>query len=1340
MRILLLSILYLINLTLSAQQPEEQFTYYHFFHNKEGLFTDKINDIEQDVYGNLWLATSDGLFMYDGSTFDNFEREKNQCDLIHSNILCLLKDHNNNIWVGCNKGLFFYDTKKAIFSTIGLNNQSSYVSSITEDTGGTIWVNTHDGIFSINSNQQKPTPTAVFKNYSYAQFICKQYQKPASYLVTPSHIYFIEATSNKVVDAIKYSNETSNQEEYLNTSAIFSDSIHLWIAHPNGGLYQINIQNKSIQYFALSVTSNRVNALYSKNNQLYICVDDTGILTFNKNNNQFESFEVSQNNHLPSYKVSKLFIDKENNFWLGIDKNGLALTNKHYNYFKFNTAFFDNNHHIVSSILKDHQGNTWIGTDGGGIYVLDAQKKQIHRFKNDPTNPNSISNNAIQCLFQDSQQRIWVGTFKGGLSLYLPVSNQFKNFNNQTSPQKSLLKNDVRKIDEDQNGNLWLAVHGKGVSSLQPTTETFTHYNNIPSLWTNDVMVCKNGTVWIATSAGIFRKLTNEKTFRNISESINALNESYVNCLYEDKNGTVWFGTLHGLYYYNPNQHIFEEYIVSKTLSNASIKSINQDPSGHLLVASNIGFFKINTSQKNYLYFNKEDGLQQENFIINASCLTNQHFYLGTSNGYCWFDINAPITLNTKTAIYIRDININQQNIYELNDFENIGNLYHLSTLDLDHDQNNLLLRFAYPTFIQGSKKSLLEYRIKEINKEWSLLNKEMELSFFGLNPGTYTIELRTLNSTNKLESFTFCITIHPPFYATWWFKCFIVIALILLLYYYYTNKTKNLIAQNKLLELKIDERTQEISQQNLILSKQSESLNQANKTKDTLLTLIAHDLKNPFTSILSQSNYIYNNIHSIETSGLKTMIHEVYQSSKNALALLDNLLTWAKAENLNDSFAWLNPKNSIQNIINEFETSALNKKIKINVINENEFETLIDKNIFETILRNLLHNAIKFSYENGTINIHTSTTQSLDGFILYIQDNGIGLSQQDLDKINQLQLPSRKEGTMNEKSTGFGLSILYDLFLSNNITLKVESEINKGAVFTLTFLNQIKTIDTLSNSFENLTSNDSDIEIQISHSPYDLKNKKILIVDDHENIRYAVGIHLKKHFTIYEASNGKEAIELANTLLPDLIISDVRMPEMDGFELNKYIKNDALTTHIPFVFLTAQDTEQDIINGLKMGVDDYILKPFNPEILLLKIYNLLNTRELLKTKYKTEQETTLENIAHNRLDQKLLIQLNELIQKNISNEEFTVEQLSVEMGMHRSNLTKKITALTGLTPNEVIKTQRMKLAASMFTQTDKNISEVAYDCGYSDPKYFSKVFKGHYGLLPSEFISINRP
>jgi signal transduction histidine kinase/DNA-binding response OmpR family regulator len=702
-------------------------------------------------------------------------------------------------------------------------------------------------------------------------------------------------------------------------------------------------------------------------------------------------------------------------------------------------------------------------------------------------------------------------------------------------------------------------------------------------------------------------------------------------------------------------------------------------------------------------------------------------------------ELNEPKIETPNTSIYIRGLTVNQENIFEIKNFENLGNLYNLKALELDHTQNNLFIKFAYPTFVQGSKKSLLEYRIKEINKNWTLLNKEMELRFFGLPPGTYTLELRPIDSNTEASTFTFPLTIHPPFYATWWFKVIGAIVLLLLLYFYYLNKTKQLITQNKILEQKIKERTQEISQQNIILSKQSESLNQANKTKDTLLTLIAHDLKNPFTSILSQSNYLYNNIHTIETSGIKTMIHEVYQSSKNALALLDNLLTWAKAENTHQSYTWLRPKDTIHDIINEFETTASKKKIKINTTEINSFEALVDKNIFETILRNLLHNALKFSFENGTIHIHTSTLESLDGFKLIIQDEGIGMDPDDVDKINHFQLPNRQEGTMNEKSTGFGLSILYELFQSNSIELQVSSEKNKGTIFTLLFHHQLRNIAYQENSDSNPHPHTIENEWDLSNSPYDLKNKKILIVDDHENIRHAVSIHLKKHFTIYEATNGKEAIELAQTLLPDLIISDVLMPEMNGFELNKRIKNDPLTTHIPFVFLTAQDTEQDIINGLKMGVDDYLLKPFNPEILLLKIYNLLNTRELLKTKYKTEQNTTLETIAHNRLDQKLLTQLNEIIQKNIANEEFTVEQLSIDMGMHRSNLTKKITALTGLTPNDVIKTQRMKLAASLFMHTDKNISEVAYDCGYSDPKYFSKVFKGHHGLLPSEYISKNR-
>lgn len=1328
-----------------ARQPEEaSFSNFKFFTTRDGFYADNVTDITQDSLGFLWLGTSEGLYLYDGNTFSMFESFTAQSDLLTAKILCIFKDRNQDLWIGTSKGLVLYKHLEGDFKTISLQHQSDYVSSIAQDRNGTIWLGTDNGIFTIDSGL---TVRHVFPGIHCPILLARKEKTDRVFFVTYNHIVTLDAISCKVLDSIRYSNDRAVTDNY-HTDAIIDKHDQLWISKYDGDLVQYALREKTLKVHNLKTRllnpSAAVNHFFCRDTtRLWLTINEGGIVYYDYAENSFCEFETPAQNHIPNYKVSAFFIDREDNYWFAMEKTGLAMTNSYVNRFHHFTHPPFGKNRIISAILKDSEDNLWVGSDGGGLYLFDDENTLIQTFKNDPDKKGSLSNDAVLSLYEDSKKRIWVGTFRGGLSLFDKKAKTFRHYTENKDRTKGPLRNDIRKIVEDRAGNLWLVVHGKGVSCFNPRQETFTHYSNLKGLWTTDLCISKNRSVWVASSNGVVRKMPGQKNFGPVSG--NTLPETVINCLYEDYQGKMWLGTLHGMYGFDARNNRFQKLNLSPLLSKASVKSINQDASGQYYIATNIGLFRLNAEKSIIDWFGEDDGLINEDFTINASCNKNNVLYLGTSDGCCWFDLSAGLSPEAHIPIYLTDIKVFNKSIRFDKPYGVDKAIPYIHNLKLAYDQNYLTFNFAFPSFITGKSNINFEYKLEGFDKNWRSGNRELAATYTSIPPGNYTLLVR-LTRPDAYPSHNgelrFSLFILPPFYETWWFRLLLTGLVVLSLFLYYKIKTRQLARTNRLLETKIRERTAEIQQQNEKLEAQRKELELTNATKDKLFSIIAHDLRSPFTTILAMSEYLVDQVLDKSSEKVRDITKGIYKASNNAHQILENLLQWAQTQTRKIEFSpeWVCVDSIFQSLIEGCELQCIEKNITIDYRSPETFDACIDSSMFETIIRNLLNNAIKYSLRGSSIviEIHSQT----EGFAFTIKDQGIGMDKEKIDQILHGSVHSSEYGTSGEKGTGLGLTVVKEFIQYHRAHWKIISEKNQGTSITIEFPCVVRP----SEAKEGISLLRESVEIESAvttttqNIPDEetlrfLKTQTLLIVDDQKEIRKSIALQLEGKIQILEASNGKEALGIAENVMPDLIISDVIMPEMNGMEFSKKIKNDILTSHIPIILLTSQKEEKDVVAGLQTGVDDYILKPFQPTILLLKITNLLLNRERLRKKFSLNDDVFIHSMREDSLDRQFLVKVMAVIEKNLSNETFSVEMLGEEVAMHRSSLAKKIGALTGMKPNELIRSQRMKFAARLLLASGKNISEVAYESGFSDPKYFSKSFKAYFGCLPSDYL-----
>ena len=1328
--------------TMSGLNRFDGYDFKIFRHNPDDSTSINDNYIQylvEDKMGRIWAYTRSGLSVFNPVTetfcTDNeFFSQKKIGNNYHINVI--FGDKNKDIWfVDQNKGLCKYLVDKDSIieishdladSTTPVSNE---ISGLAEDDEGNFWIINYNGIIEKLSGKNNKI---IFRTGKLKGFLKSNNQNFNLFLDTDNDLwiysqsevqglFYYNPATGKIIHITKRSGKGRLNNDIVTCMTQDNDGL-IWIGTDHGGINLLDKKDFSISYLlhneedTRSLSQNSITCLYKDNNGIiWAGTFKNGINYYHKSLLKFRLYkhQPSNPNSLGYNDVDCFSEDQKGNLWIGTNGGGLEYFNRaknifyHYKHNNNDPASLSND--VIVSLLEDHEGKLWIGTYYGGLDHFDG--KHFQHYKNDPDNAWSISDNRVWVIFEDSKYNLWIGTLGGGLDLFDREKKIFYHY--KAGDINSVNSNFILDIAEDRSGNLWFGTD-YGINVLDKNTNKFRYYLHNP-------------------------------------DDSASLSYNNINAITLDSKGNVWIGTRDGLNLYNPERNNFQVFRQKDGLPDNVIQTILEDNAGNLWISTTKGLSNLIISKdeatNNFRYrfknYDESDGLQGKEFNVNSAYKTRRgKLIFGGGNGFNIF-LPEEIKINTiKPDVVLTDFQLFNRSI-KIN--EKIGGRILLKKsfsmtreITLKHNENMFSISFAALNYFHP-EKSQYEYQLEGFNNNWLTTDgSQRKVTFTNLDPGEYTFRVKASNSDGywNEKGTSLKITVLPPFWRTsaaLVIYIFMLIGALLLLRY--------LVLERERLKFRTEQERQTAIRNH-----------ELDMMKIKFFTNISHEFRTPISLILSPLDKILQKTTDPEQQKLLLLVQ---RNSRRLLNLVNQLLDFRRMDvhELRLNLSSGDVIEFIHEIVISFSDLSEKKEIRYTFhTNIDQLHILFDHDKLEKILFNLLANAFKFTQDKGKISVNigvkgsdTVTSNSLmksnktDWLEIKIIDSGIGIPKSKHEKIFERFFQSESPGTLVNKGSGIGLSLTYEFVKLHGGTIEVDSEPGRGSCFTVLLpvdhttqkpfdsriITEIIRPQTAETSKELV-----DNSIARSH-----KNKPVLlIIEDNEDFRFYLKDNLKYKFEVKEAVNGQDGWDQIVELVPDLVISDIMMPVMDGIGLCQKVKSDKRTSHIPIILLTARASDQQKLEGLEVGADEYITKPFNFEILETRLKYLINKREELKNAFKNKIEISPSDISVTSVDEKFIKKALEIVEKNISNPEFSVEELSRELAVSRVHLYKKLVSLTGKTPIEFIRIMRMKRAAQLLEKSQMNVSEVAYQVGFNDPKYFTKYFKMEFNILPSRY------
>ncbi len=1261
------------------------------------ISSNDISDIIFDSKNRLWVATLGGglnLYNQDLDDFESFKSSDSANSIISNQINVIFEDNEDQIWLGTENGLSLYDEQADNFinfqdiDTInGLNLNG--VTSIAQLNKKYLYIGTFGGgLMKFNLETQK---FDKIKSET-SSFIYTIYPDHNNHLLlgTSEGLSYYDVDKNKISN---YFEDIRLNEEISIVRAIKRDTKGtLWLGTDGNGLYKVNESNKS---------SNKIQN-YLSNSQLRSSLSGNAI-----------------------YDIME---DKNSNLWIGTAWNGINILENDKNYELLYSDIKGSNPLPVLAIYATNN-RIFMGLDGNGLTSYSTPNNKIQYYNKEE---NYIGANYIQYMTRGiDSSKLWIGTFSNGLIEFDIKDEDFKKYTYDPKIKTSLSYNDVRYIIPELNGDLWIATWGGGLNYFDSKNNLFQKVTAGKSLLSNNLVALQKDDqkLWIATFGGGLGLYNIEKeTFKNFKFEENNSNTPSSNKLFSillDSSGRLWIGTSGaGINSYSPNDGIFERFSNEERLKYATITAILEDNKGDIWFSTKQGIWQYRKKEKKFRRF---PDLENEFHINSAFKDENGLLYFGGIKGVARFDPST-ISYNSETPkVILTSFKLFNEEV-SIKENKNLSKaISRTEKLVLEHDADVITFEFAALKF-PFSENCEYAIKLENFDENWRNIGKDRTATFTNLAPGEYTLKIKSKevwgNWGNDYTSIE--LEILKPFWMQWWALCIYTI-LILILFYLFR---KYIIAWEQM-------------KANLRLEKFSHEKDKEIYTlKQQFFTNISHEIRTPVTLILGGITSLIEKGQFIDKKPYNA-IKIIQKHSNHLLRLVDELLDSRNLE-LNSVKLKVTKEDWIdfcEEIFISFTENATQKKINFQWYTDQKNALIwFDLNQMEKVLYNLFSNALKFTPLGGNINI---SNKICENFVqLKITDSGIGISKKQQSKIFNRFYQTNSSKQLQDSGFGLGLSISKEIVELHGGKLWVESEKGKGSTFILElkkgkehFSEDLILINGINKKEYSLSSKKIETFTNSHHLDLEiLKNESILIVEDNPEVSEYIKSILENYCTIILASHGQEAIEKTEAHQIDLIISDIMMPIMDGVQLTKLLKSSSQTSHIPIILLTARATVVQQMEGYETGADIYITKPFTEKILKLRIINLMKRRNLLREKFRSEIPIHLPDLAINSLDEEFLTKLHSILNKNIGKGNLHAEIISKEIGMSHSVMYKKIKSITGMTFIEFIQDFKLKTAKDLISKKGFSVSEACYHVGYSDRKYFSKLFKKKFGSTPSSY------
>ncbi len=1332
-----------------------------FYSTDKDLSNSLINNIFEDKRNYIWIATEDGLNKFDGVKFTVYKNNQNDKNSLKNNyVRCLFEDSKGRFWIGGINGLQLFDRKTNKFTTVNLYSSGNilqpHVTSIIESSDGTIWLSTSgEGILRLLPGSKSRFEAVDGLNAKipslHLMFIFEdRYHKLWIGTENNGLCMFDNVSGSIRLFDVKNGNIGNNQ-----MSAIVEDSkSNIFVGTLSGGLFRLNKLTWKFESIPANQPQNPlpVKSLHiDKQKQLLVGTDGLGLKKYNYDKNRIEDYRMSSSIFdFSRMKVHSILQDRTGNLWIGLFQKGVfLLRNNPYRFNYIGSKFYDQNligSSSVTAIYKDKSNFLWIGTDNDGMYRLDNQNNVRHFARTG--SPNSISS-TVMCITETQKGEMWLGSYLHGLALFDKNSGECKYFNQKPDfLEGSTFENKINAMVCDNENNLWIGTHGEGIFVFNTNTRKYVKQYSFPYItnnWINCLLNDKNGLIWAGTHKGF--SVINKKNSQvdNFSENNPIIPGKVIYSITQDKKNKMWIGSTEGVAVLDYPKKSTRKLTTANGLASDVICGMVEDSSGNMWLSTHNGISKYNVDKSIFTNYYSSDGLQGNEFTKGA-CFKSQNneIFFGGINGVTSFFPEQIREDRESLKVFVTALNIGDRQVFNEGKKKNPNRyISDLDTIFLDYKDNIFNLEFS--TFSYGIAEQIhYRYLMEGLSNTWISTNPGVNrIHFTNINYGTY--KLKVLASVRDIQSEIREITIiiSPPWYLSGWAITLYVLLGLLLLYGvagYFLNRAKH---RNELMK-----------------RQHAEQLNEA---KLQFFINISHEIRTPMSLIISPLEKLIPG----ETDPQKIYLYQImHRNAKRILRLINQLMDIRKIDKgqLFLQFRETDMVGFINDLMQTFEYLANKRNMDFQFVHEMpELKAWIDLNNMDKVMMNILSNAFKFTPDNGKITVKLSTGFNPEFeaplnkyFEIVVSDSGIGINESDLENIFTRFYQIDNEYTKSQIGTGVGLHLSRSLVeLSHGIIFARSSEENSGSEFVIrlplgsSHLSEKEKIADFSKSeiLAPVHNHQAQEDLFVQEVPEEMTEVKpktkyrIAIVEDDYEIRNFLKVELKPYLNVEEFHNGKEALQYVLTHKPDLVLSDVMMPEMDGLTLCKKIKTNANVNHIPVILLTAKSTDTDKAEGFETGADAYIPKPFNIKLLTKQILNLIENRRRVEMK-PLEEENNKKLLKTEQLkssDKKLLEKILILINENISNSELNVDFLSKNIGMSRVHMYRKMKELTNQSTHDIIKTIRMKKASEMLSEQKINISEVAYALGFSNLSHFSNVFKEFYGISPKEYAEKHR-
>ncbi len=1307
---------------------------------EEGLSNSSVTSMYQDEFGIVWIGTSDGLNRYDGQRIEVFRPiAGDETSIYNNNIQTVCGDGKGKLYVLCKFALCELDLRTEKFRTICEDG----IRAINYSRN-TLWVAASEKVYRLSENGlEEYYEVTATESDKKGNGLSQEYI--TSLYASSSGILFV-GTTDKGLLAVDENKKTVTYLPGIRIVSVYEDSKkNLWVGTRYDGLYKIEKDGKIVNFRQ----TEDINSI-ADNFVRTICEDSFGnywIGTF-KGMNYFDSeTQTMQRGRLDEYGESVLPLssvwsimnDRQGSIWIGSYFGGVNIYNREFDIYHYHPQFFRNPlSAVIGDIEEDGEGNLWVGSEDTGLVKYNPTTGKTKEY----VAGKHLLSNSIKTLYWDPvENAMWVGSSLGGLDRIDLETDRIVSYRHDSRDPSSIPSENVRKIVPWGERYLVLSTQ-MGVALFDKQTKKSSIASNSPliSRYITDMMVDNQDNCWAAVSGGVVK--FNLKTGEHFNYFFNGRYEemgtNFVVAFFQDSHGRIWLGTSgSGLFRYIPESDSFECISSQNSaLMNDFISDIDESPSGYILLATNGGLVRYDYENDIFYNYNKSNGFPVSDITAYGLYVAhNNDIYVCGYRSLVSFRENDLITGEIPTDVYFATLRVNNR-IVTPGDGSGIlqQSILYQKSIDLYPRHTVFALECATSDYIPYTA-TRIEYKLEGFDRDWIEGSVQRPIVYTNLQPKVYRLLVRSLDSHtgNVLGSNMLTINVHPPFYKTVWASLLltvVVMAIAFVLIRFYVAKLK----LHSSLELEKLEK---------------KKMQEVNHSKLQFFTYVSHELRTPVTLIQSQVESILQK-HNVPPA-IYNRVVGIQRNLQRMNKLINELLDFKKQEQefMQMSFSRQDIVAMLNKILLSFKEYAASKNIELRFDNrsgKDKIEMWYDPEQLEKVFYNLVSNALKYTPNGRSVTVELSDTDS--SVRVKVIDTGEGIDPAYHQAIFDpfFQVPDNARAGIG---TGLGLSITKGILKALYGEIALESEKGKGSTFTVTLPKgdghipaqlKRKEIDEDELSVDDINSLDKAFvdDIVRSRQETGAQSPTIMIVEDNDELRHYLALLFEPIYKVIVAHDGLDAWQKLDHDLPDIILSDLMMPNMDGNELCIKVKNNINTSHIPFVMLTAKIAVDSMLEGFKSGADDYIAKPFNSKILITKCNNLVNTRIMLQNKFVSSKSVSPDMlVATNAIDHEFMEKAIQIVTDNMTNPDFDVVLFAREMAMGRTRFFMKLKGVTGQTPNRFITNIRLKKSVELLQdKPDLSIGEISYLVGFNSPSYFIKSFKALFGITPSTFKS----